>query len=309
MVCTKAGSLNGLAWVVSQLGNLTHQAIHLNVLAMSISHIEVTQFLDLPGGRLAYEISGPEGGPLVLCTPGMGDIRQAYRLMVKPLVAAGLRVVLMDQRGHGQSTSQWADYGGPLTGQDMIALIKHLHEPAAIVGHSSSAAAAVWAAAEEPTLVSALVLLGPFARQRDLPAMMRLALAAVTSRAAIWSRIYYPTMYKAAKPDDFAAYVRTLQANLGEPGRMAATRGAMNRQPECFDRVAELDCPVLVVMGSRDPDFADPAAEAAYAHQLIGAHTRTDIAMVDGAGHYPHAELPDVTASAIRIFLAAAISA
>jgi pimeloyl-ACP methyl ester carboxylesterase len=191
----------------------------------------------------------------------------------------------------------------------MIALIKHLHEPAAIIGHSSSAAAAVWAAAEEPTLVSSLVLLGPFARQRDLPAMMRLALAAVTSRAAIWSRIYYPTMYKATKPDDFAAYVRALQSNLGEPGRMAATRGAMNRQPECFDRVAELGCPVLVVMGSRDPDFADPAAEAAYAHQLIGAHTRTDIAMVDGAGHYPHAELPDVTASAIQVFLAAAISA
>ena len=280
---------------------------------MNISHVEETRFLDLPGGRLAYEISGPKRGPLVLCTAGMGDLRQAYRLMVAPLVAAGFRVVTMDQRGHGQSSSQWADYGSPLTGQDMITLIKHLQEPATIIGHSSSAAAAVWAAAEEPTLVSAVVLLGPFARQRDLPAWMRLALAAVTSRAAIWSRIYYPTMYKATKPGDFAAYVRALQANLGEPGRMAATRGAMKRQRECFDRVAELDCPVLVVMGSRDPDFTDPAAEAAYAHELIGAHTRTDTrtdtAMVDGAGHYPHAELPDVTASAVLLFLAAANNA
>jgi pimeloyl-ACP methyl ester carboxylesterase len=276
---------------------------------MNISHVEEARFLDLPGGRLAYEMSGPERGPLVLCTPGMGDLRQAYRLMVQPLVAAGFRVVTMDQRGHGQSSSQWADYGSPLTGQDMIAMIKHLQEPATIIGHSSSAAAAVWAAAEEPTLVSAVVLLGPFARQRDLPAVMRIALAAVTSRAAIWSRIYYPTMYKAAKPADFAGYVRALQANLGEPGRMAATRGAMKGQPECFDRVAELGCPVLVVMGSRDPDFADPAAEAAYAHELIGAHTRTDIVMVDGAGHYPHAELPDVTASAVLLFLATAVNA
>ncbi|HYO19536.1 MAG TPA: alpha/beta hydrolase, partial [Dermatophilaceae bacterium] len=157
--------------------------------------------------------------------------------------------------------------------------------------------------------VSAVVLLGPFARQRDLPAAMRLALAAVTSRASIWSRIYYPTMYKAAKPADFAAYVRALQSNLGEPGRMAATRGAMTRQAECFDRVAELDCPVLVVMGSRDPDFDDPAAEAAYAQELIGAHTRADIAMVSGAGHYPHAELPDVTASTVLQFLAATVNA
>jgi pimeloyl-ACP methyl ester carboxylesterase len=27
--------------------------------------------------------------------------------------------------------------------------------------------------------------------------------------------------------------------------------------------------------------------------------------MVDGAGHYPHAEMPDATASAIRAFLEA----
>ena len=293
----------------SAAGSLTCEPNALSVSAMNISHVEETRFLDLPGGRLAYEVSGPERGPLVVCTAGMGDLRQAYRLMVQPLVAAGFRVVTMDQRGHGQSSSQWADYGSPLTGQDMLALVKHLQEPATIIGHSSSAAAAVWAAAEEPTLVSAVVLLGPFARQHDLSAVMRLALATVTSRAGIWSRIYYPTMYKAAKPGDFAAYVRALQANLGEPGRMAATRGAMKGQRECFGRVAELDCPVLVVMGSRDPDFTDPAAEAAYAVELIGAHTRTDTAMIEGAGHYPHAELPDVTASAVLLFLAAVTNA
>jgi pimeloyl-ACP methyl ester carboxylesterase len=276
---------------------------------MDISQMAETQFLDVPGGRLAYDVSGPQGAPLVVCTPGMGDIRQAYRLMVQPLVAAGHRVALMDQRGHGQSSSSWAGYGSPLTGQDMTALVRHLGRPAAIIGHSSSAAAALWAAAEEPTMVSAVVLLGPFARQRELPAWMRLALAAVTSRATIWSRIYYPTMYKAPKPADFGTYVRALQANLGEPGRMAATRGAMSRQPECFDRVVEVRCPVLVVMGSRDPDFADPAAEAAYAVELIGAHTQTTLAMVDGAGHYPHAEMPDQTASAVRSFLAAAAHA
>jgi len=272
---------------------------------MNISLMVETQFLDVPGGRLAYDVSGPECGPLVLCTPGMGDIRQAYRFMVQPLVTAGHRVVLMDQRGHGQSSSSWAGYGSPLTGQDMTALIGHLGRPAAILGHSSSAAAALWAAAEEQAMVSAVILLGPFARQRELPAAMRLALAAVTSRASIWSRVYYPTMYKAPKPADFRSYVRALQENLSETGRMAATRGAMSRQGECFDRVGELSCPALIVMGTRDPDFTDPAVEAAYAMELIGAHTKTTLAMIDGAGHYPHAEMPDQTASAVLSFLAA----
>ena len=43
----------------------------------------------------------------------MGDLRQAYRLMVQPLVAAGLRVVTMDQRGHGQSSSRDTDADCP----------------------------------------------------------------------------------------------------------------------------------------------------------------------------------------------------
>ncbi len=51
------------------------------------------------GGRLAYGMSGTGGGPLVLCAPGMGDIREACRFLVRPLVDAGHRVVLLDHRG------------------------------------------------------------------------------------------------------------------------------------------------------------------------------------------------------------------
>ena len=276
---------------------------------MNSSQVFKTEFLDVPGGRLAYDVTGPQGGPLVLCTPGMGDIRQVFRFIAPTLVEAGYRVARLDQRGHGESSARWAGYGSPATGEDMLAVVRHLGGPATIIGHSSSAAAAVWAAAEEPTLVSALVLIGPFARQRELSPVLRLALAAVTSRAAIWSRLYYPTMYKAPKPADFPTYVRALQANLREPGRMAATRGAMSRQAECFDRVADVRCPVRIVMGTKDPDFPDPAAEAAFAQELIGAHTEATLAMIEKAGHYPHAELPEATASAVLPFLADAVHA
>jgi len=271
---------------------------------MNSSQISETQFLDLPGGRLAYDVSGPEGGPLVLCVPGMGDIRQVFRFTAPALAEAGYRVARMDQRGHGESSSGWAGYGSPATGEDMLALIRHLDGPAAIIGHSSSAAAAVWAAAEEPVLVSALVLLAPFARQRELSPVLRAALAVVTSRAAIWSRVYYPMLYKAPKPADFPTYLQALRANLREPGRMAATRGAPTRQAECFDRAGDVSCPVRIVMGTKDPDFPDPAAEGEYARQLIGANNETTLTMIDGAGHYPHAELPETTASAVLPFLA-----
>jgi len=52
--------------------------------------------------------------------------------------------------------------------------------------------------------------------------------------------------------------------------------------PQC--RVA-----ALVVMGTRDPDFPDPTAEARRLAGQLGAES----VLVEGAGHYPHTEMPD----------------
>jgi pimeloyl-ACP methyl ester carboxylesterase len=55
-------------------------------------------------------------------------------------------------------------------------------------------------------------------------------------------------------------------------------------------------------MGTLDPDFADPQAEgdAIVAAMPAGAATA---AMVDGAGHYPHAQSPDEVAALVIPFL------
>jgi len=41
--------------------------------------------LQRPEGRLAYEVTGTSG-PLVICVPGMGELRQSYRLLTPLLV-------------------------------------------------------------------------------------------------------------------------------------------------------------------------------------------------------------------------------
>ncbi len=122
-------------------------------------------YLDVPGGRLAYDITGPGRAALVLCVAGMGDTRAAFRFLAPKLVEAGYRVACMDQRGHGQSSAPWSGYGSPASGEDMLTLICHLGGPATIVGHSNAAAAAIWAAAQEPAQVSGLCLVGPFLRE------------------------------------------------------------------------------------------------------------------------------------------------
>jgi pimeloyl-ACP methyl ester carboxylesterase len=47
--------------------------------------------------------------------------------------------------------------------------------------------------------------------------------------------------------------------------------------------------PALVVMGTGDPDFADAAAEARGLAEQLGGQS----VVVEGAGHYPHTEMPD----------------
>jgi pimeloyl-ACP methyl ester carboxylesterase len=267
------------------------------------------QFFDVPGGRLAYDVAGPDDAALVLCVAGMGDTRAAFRFLAPRLVDAGYRVARMDQRGHGRSSVPWARYGSPATGEDMLAVISHLGGPAMIIGHSNAAAAAIWAAAEDPGPVSGIVLVDPFLQDAKMSPLLRLAEKMVTGSPLLWTRFYYPSLYKAGKPADFDEYLRAMRVSLHEPGRMAALRGAPTEQERCRARIPELRCPVRILMGTRDPDFPDAVAEARAGEALIAAHTKVSLELIQGAGHYPHAELPEVTASAILPFLADVVDA
>jgi len=100
-----------------------------------------------------------------------------------------------------------------------------------------------------------------------------------------------------------------MRSLLHEPGRMAALRGVATEQERCRARIPELGCPVRIVMGTKDPDFPDAVAEAGQGEALIGQSTEVSLELIDGAGHYPHAELPEVTAAAILPFLADVVSA
>src|SRR3954463_7847098 len=104
----------------------------------------ITQTLERPEGRIGYDVTGD--GPLVVCLPGMGELRSSYRFTVPALVAAGFRVATMDLRGHGDSDATFTAYDDVAAGQDALALVEHLGGPAVLVGNSMAAGGAVWAA-------------------------------------------------------------------------------------------------------------------------------------------------------------------
>jgi len=262
-----------------------------------------TRYLEVPGGRLAYDDTGT--GPLVVCLPGLGDVRASYRFFAPRLVAAGFRVITMDLRGLGESSADWPDYRVTSVANDLLALLRAVDAgPAFLAGNSFTGGAVAYVAATAPELVAGIILLDAFVRDTPMTLVQRAGgwlLPRLGPR--IWG-MYFKTLYPSAPPADFDAYLATLKANLKERGRWAATVGMLQSGQAAIEPLlSDVRAPVLVVVGSKDPDFKNPAAEAATIAGLLRGAARTQVAVVDGAGHYPHAELPERTAAIVVDFL------
>jgi pimeloyl-ACP methyl ester carboxylesterase len=264
------------------------------------SHARSTSYLTRPEGRIGYDVAGD--GPLVVLVPGMGDLRSTYRFLAPAICDGGYRVASTDLRGHGDSDASFTAYGDDATAGDIIALILELGGPAVIVGNSMGAGAAAIVAAQRPELVAGLVLVGPFVRNGDTTAVQRLLLrvAMATPWAASAWKSYLPKLYVGRRPADFDDYLRQVVASLRRPGYAKAfSRTTRTDHDAAEARLADVDTPVLVVMGECDPDFPDPRAEADWIAEVL----RGEVAMVPEAGHYPQSQQPELTTGAIVPFL------
>lgn len=279
---------------------MTSIALGLRLMAKSISLLVMTtsHYLQRPEGRLAYDLTGTEG-PLVICAPGMGELRQTYRLLTPLLAAAGYRVATLDIRGHGDSDATFTSYDDVALAGDLLALVAELGEPAFLVGNSMAAGAAVIAAAEAPGEVTGIVLLGPFVRNPAGGALTKLLFRVLMTKpwgpAAFLA--YYPQWLPGEKPAGYEDHRALVRANLRKPGHWKAfVQTTRTSHAPAERRLADVTAPAVVVMGEADVDWADPKAEAAW----IGKALRAEVVTLPGVGHYPQVQAPEATAAAVR---------
>jgi 2-succinyl-6-hydroxy-2,4-cyclohexadiene-1-carboxylate synthase len=88
---------------------------------------------------------------------------------------------------------------------------------------------------------------------------------------------------------------RNTAAGLASSLRLAGT----GTQHPLWDRLGELDLPVLIVTGGRDAKFTELGRRLGAA---LGPKARRVV--IDDAGHAPHLQRPDTVAAAVRAFLA-----
>lgn len=261
----------------------------------------VLQHFENGGGSLAVDVEG--NGPLVICCPGMGDIRQAYTEFSAYLVSKGYTVAVMDPRGHGDSTPQFDAYGDAATAEDFIFLAEKLNKsPAVLVGCSFAGGAATIAAGKRPDLVAGTILLGAFLRN-GMGAWFLYVLSLMFWRPwgpAMW-QFYAATLWPGLG-DRAKKRAAESRAHLTRPQRWSAFQKTV---AGCDHSVVEpwinkVQAPVLVVMGEKDPDFGKPVEEAAW---IASNFKDVETVMVPDVGHGPMVERPEFVGEKCVAFL------
>ncbi|MEO6086657.1 MAG: alpha/beta hydrolase [Umezawaea sp.] len=261
----------------------------------------MTEHLNIAGNTIAYDVTGQ--GPLVVLAHGIGDSRHSYRFLAPALAAQGYRVANVDIRGCGDSGLGWDGYSRTDIAGDLVAVVRHLGGPAVIIGQSISGGAATIAAATAPDLVAGIIELAPFTRAQpfDLGGLLRVKrfragytqMAQVIMRGKLANWTKYLDLALPVKPADWSSELARIEAKLSEPGRMKALQSMCKNSPvDAGGQLPNVKCPVLIIEGSADPDWADPRAEG---EKIIAdlPHGLGELVVIEGAGHYPHVQMPD----------------
>ncbi|MFV2109150.1 alpha/beta fold hydrolase [Micromonospora sp. LOL_015] len=131
----------------------------------------------------------------------------------------------------------------------------------------------------------------------------RLLGAGVFGSVRQWLR-YLDVAFPGHRPADWSEQLARTEARLREFGRMKVLQKMGQSSPaDAGAQLGNVRCRVLIVEGTLDPDWADPRAEGEAIVAALPAGLGT-VAMIDGAGHYPHTQFPDQVVALMLPFLA-----
>lgn len=250
-------------------------------------------FVEVPGGRLYYEISGA-GEDVTLIHPGLWDSR-VWDPQVPVLVDAGYRVVRYDVRGYGRSSRPTGEPYSHV--RDLEAVLDAAGvAQAALVGCSLGGMVAIDFTLAHPERVSALVVaasgLGGFEplaeeddwwAEREAPIEAAIAAGDLEGAEELRLEIWAPL----GVTDDAGARIRQIAFdNLHE---ITMDESALEElDPPAAHRLAEIDVPTLVMVAEHDPPYMRRVGDV-IARGILGARKMT----IEGADHVVNLRQPD----------------
>jgi pimeloyl-ACP methyl ester carboxylesterase len=239
--------------------------------------------------RLAYEDRGTGGRPLVL-VHGFTGSRDDFADVADALADLG-RLVVLDQRGHGDSSKP----GGGYDFDHLVADLRGLFDAAGIgqadlLGHSLGGMVALRFALAHPERVASLILMDTGARavpvlgqafERAIASVRRNGMSRLVAASA--ATPLAGEELQIARIEGEERYRARARAKLEalDPEAFIALATYLGEHPSVVDRLGEIRCPVTVIVGSEDAPFLPLADELA--RGIAGAA----LVRIAGAGHSP----------------------
>jgi pimeloyl-ACP methyl ester carboxylesterase len=249
-----------------------------------------------------------EGTPIVFSC-ALATTRENWRPQVAPLVAAGMRVVLWDYRGHGLSDApeDLDAYRVERVVDDLARVCEWAApgEPAVLAGLSFGGLASLHLALREPKRARALVLVGsgPGFKNPDAQARWEAMVERTASfveqkgmRAFVDGRAAPTLVGLHAETPAARAAADAIAAQVPH-GIASFARRVTGPAAPVIDRLGEIDVPALVLVGEKDEQFLRAADVLA---ARLPRATRVTFA---GAGHILNLDAPQEFDAALLRFL------
>ena len=271
------------------------------------------QHVTIHGHQVGYRMVGE--GPVVLLIHGMAGSSQTWR-EIMPKLAENYCVLAPDLLGHGESAKPLGDYSLGAFASGLRDLLGVLGIPrATVVGQSLGGGVAMQLAYQHPEIVERMVLVGSGGLGREVSWMLRFltlpgaeylmpaifvpvirdagdAIGRVLTSLG-WRSPHTAEMWMAYRSlsgvENRHAFIRTLRAVIDPGGQSVSAK----------DRLYLTSAmPTMLIWGDQDPII--PVAHALAAHKDMPG-SRLEI--IEGVGHFPHVERPELFAELLLDFL------
>lgn len=244
--------------------------------------------------------------PVIALIHGAGNDHSVWNWQARHLAHHGFSVLAPDLPGHGRSE------GAPLPSIEALAdwTIALLDAAgvsrAAVAGHSMGSLVALQTAAQAPSRISHLLLLGSVAPMPVAPPLLD---AAAGNRAAAHAMInqwsYTPASTLGASPVPGISLTGLNQRLMERQreGVLANDLAACNAYQGGLDAAGRIVAPSALLCGERDQMTPRRAVKPLHEALVHAAGGGARMIIIRGAGHAMMAEAPDAVSNAMRSFL------
>lgn len=252
------------------------------------------------GATIAYRVLGT-GTQGVVLVHGWSMAGAVWDELLKLLSVEGLKVVVPDLRGNGESDKPATGYSVGRFADDVLAVADAAGlKSFSVIGHSMGGQVAQWLAATSPQRVRSMLLMNTVpARGMLLPPDATALIGSAAGNAQAFGKIL-DMVCRALPPKQREKLVQLALA--ASPGAITEGFDAWSRA-HFEDQLASIRCPTLV-LATDDPLITPVLLREAVARRIRGARQ----AYLPGPGHYPQVERPKETTAIVEAFLAGAPS-